>query len=137
VTHGHGPRRHEGTKGEKEESTAHAVIGAAIEVHRILGPGYAESVYEAALAVELTLRGVSYLRQHAFALDYKGQRVGEGRVDLYVADCLPVELKSVDTLAPIHQAQLLSYLKALRRPLGLLLNFKAATLREGIIRVVL
>ena len=113
------------------------MIGAAIEVHRILGPGYLESVYESALAVELTLRGISFARQHPFSLDYKGHPVGEGRVDLLIAECLPVELKTVDIVAPIHRAQLLSYLKALRLPLGLLLNFKAPTLRDGIVRVVL
>jgi GxxExxY protein len=136
VTDQNEPRRHEGTKGEKEEQAAHAVIGAAIEVHRILGPGFLESVYESALGVELGLRGISFIRQFPFSLDYKGQAVGEGRVDLLVAGCLPVELKTVDSVAPIHRAQLLSYLKALRLPLGLLLNFKAATLRDGIVRVV-
>lgn len=128
---------HEGTKGTKEEAAAHVVIGAAIEVHRALGPGYLESVYEEALAVELGLRGVEFLRQPTFALNYKGHRVGEGRMDLLVDGCLVVELKTVDAIAPIHRAQVLSYLKALRLPLGLLLNFKAETMRDGIVRIVL
>ena len=128
---------HKGTKGTKEESAAFAVIGAAIEVHRTLGPGYLESVYEEALAVELSLRGLSFERQHAFALDYKGHRVGEGRLDFLVDNCLVVELKAVEAIAPVHRAQVISYLKALRLPLALLLNFKAETLRDGIVRIVL
>lgn len=128
---------HEGTKGTKEEVAAHGVIGAAIEVHRTLGPGFLESVYEEALAVEFALRGIEFRRQHAFALDYKGHPVGEGRLDFLVADRLVVELKAVDQIAGIHRAQLLSYLKALRLPLGLLLNLKAETLRDGIVRIVL
>ena len=119
------------------DELAHAVIGAAIEVHRVLGPGYLESVYEEALAVEFQLRNISYERQKGLVVDYKGHAVGEGRMDLLVDGCLPVELKAVDTLAPIHKAQLISYLKAMRLPLGLLINFKVAVLKDGIKRVVL
>ena len=116
---------------------AHTVIGAALEVHRTLGPGYLESVYEEALGVELQLRGVAFKRQVPFGIQYKGHNVGEGRIDLLIADKLLVELKTVDVLAPIHTAQVLSYLKATRLPLGLLLNFNVPVLKDGVKRVVL
>ena len=116
---------------------AHTVVGAALEVHRTLGPGYLESVYEEALGVELQLRGVAFKRQVPFGIQYKGHNVGEGRIDLLVADKLLVELKAVEVLAPIHTAQVLSYLKATRLPLGLLLNFNVPVLKDGVKRVVL
>ncbi len=116
---------------------ARTVIGAAIEVHRHLGPGYLESVYEEALAVELDLRQVPFERQKAFAVDYKGRTIGEGRLDFLVGDELLVELKAVEALAPIHKAQVISYLKATDRQLGLLINFNVPVLRSGIQRVVL
>lgn len=116
---------------------ANAVIGAAIEVHRVLGPGYVESVYEEALAVELELRGIPFARQIPAAVDYKGHAVGEGRLDLLVGGKLVVELKAVEALAPIHSAQVISYLKATGHELGLLINFNVALLKEGIRRIVL
>ena len=116
---------------------ARTVIGAAIEVHRHLGPGYLEGVYEEALVVELGLRGVLFERQKPIAVTYKGHNVGEGRVDLLVGDELLVELKAVEALAPIHKAQLLSYLKATGCHLGLLINFNVPVLRAGVQRVVL
>jgi GxxExxY protein len=90
---------------------AHKVISAAIEVHRLLGPGYLESVYEQALTIELGLQGIPFERQVPVAVDYKEHKVGEGRLDLLVARLLPVELKAIDAFAPIHQAQLVSYPK--------------------------
>lgn len=137
---------HEDTKGTKisrgpiaprVEETANIVIGAAIEVHRLLGPGYLENVYEQALAVELKLRGVPFARQVVFALDYKGHAVGEGRLDFLVDDRLIVELKAVDALVPIHIAQAISYLKATKHRLALLINFNVPVLKDGIRRVVL
>jgi GxxExxY protein len=116
---------------------AHAVIGAAIEVHRHLGPGFLEGVYEEALAVELALRGIPFERQKPVPVSYKGQDVGEGRVDFLVARGLLVELKAVEALAPVHQAQVISYLKATGLHLGLLINFNVPVLRAGIKRVVL
>lgn len=113
------------------------VIGAAIEVHRILGPGYLESVYEEALAIELELQGVMCHRQASVHIEYKGRPVGEGRLDLLIGGCLVVELKTVEHLLPIHHAQLLSYLKVTRKQLGLLINFNTRVLREGVKRVVL
>jgi GxxExxY protein len=116
---------------------AHAVIGAAIEVHRWLGPGFLESIYEEALCIELEQRGIPFTRQAPVAIRYKDRRIGESRIDLLVAGCLVVELKTVERLAPIHIAQALSYLKALHRPLALVINFNVSTLRSGIKRVVL
>jgi GxxExxY protein len=94
---------------QEVDELARKVIGAAIEVHRALGSGYLESVYEEALAYEISLNNIPYERQVKVKVTYKGHAVGEGRLDLLVAKILPVELKAVDALAPIHQAQLLSY----------------------------
>ncbi len=114
-----------------------SVVDAALEVHRTLGPGFAESVYEEALAVELSRRAIPFNRQVPLSVTYKGVRVGEGRIDLLVGGELVVELKSVEQLAPIHVAQVISYLKALDRPLGLLITFNVNLLRTGIRRVIL
>src|ERR1041384_3911884 len=89
-----------------------AVIGAAIEVHRTLGPGFDELVYEEALVIELGLRGISYARQAPVEVRYKSQLVGQGRIDLLIEGQVVVELKAVEALAPIHTAQVISYLKA-------------------------
>ena len=121
---------------ERIDGLARAVIGAAIEVHRELGPGFLEGVYEEALAVELALRGIACVRQQAVEVWYKGHLVGEGRIDLLVDDGLVVEVKAVETLLPVHRAQVVSYLRATGRPLGLLLNFRAAQMRDGIERVI-
>ena len=113
------------------------VIGAAIEVHRALGPGYIESVYEEALAYEISLNNIPYERQVKIKVAYKGRSVGEGRLDILVAKILPVELKAVEAFAPIHQAQLLSYLKMTGLQLGLLINFNVPLLKQGVKRVIL
>jgi len=123
--------------GDEVDRLANRVIGAAIEVHRMLGPGFLESVYEEALCVELGLRGIPFARQAAIGVSFKGQTVGEGRVDLLVAGKLIVELKAVESLSAVHSAQLLSYLKAAGCKLGLLINFNVLLLRNGIKRVVL
>lgn len=123
--------------GEEMNQLTGAVIGAAIEVHRVLGPGFLESVYEEALCVELQLRRIPFRQQSVVAVNYKGQLVGEGRLDLLVSNTLIVELKAVENLAPIHSAQLLSYLKMTAHPLGLLINFNVPILREGIKRIIL
>ena len=108
---------------------AQAVIGAAIEVHRHLGPGFLEAVYEQAMMVELAIRGLKVRRQVPIALSYKGHALPTGQLDLLVEDVLVVELKAVERLSPIHTAQLLSYLKAGAFQLGLLINFNVPTLR--------
>jgi len=114
-----------------------AVIGAAIEVHRHLGPGLLESIYEAALAFELSERGLAVERQKPVPLAYKGLKFDEGfRIDLLVAGEVVVELKCVDAVLPIHEAQVLSYLKLAGLRTGLLLNFKSPVLKQGIKRFV-
>ena len=121
---------------ENVDNVAHEVIGAAIEVHRHLGPGYLENVYEEALAEEFRLRQIPHERQWPFNVDYKTKNAETGRIDFLVHEVLVVELKSVDRFAPIHLAQVLSYLKATRLYLGLLFNFNVVTLKQGIKRVV-
>ncbi len=116
---------------------SHAVIGAAIEVHKQLGPGFLESVYEQALRIEFIERGIPFTQQQTFAVDYKGNNVGEGRLDFLVANEVIVELKAVEALAPIHTAQVISYLKSLKKELGLLINFNVPILREGLRRIIL
>jgi GxxExxY protein len=116
---------------------AHEIIGAAIEVHRLIGSGYLESVYEEALSVELSLRDIPFARKVIIGVNYKGRAVGEGRLDFLVGGKLVVELKAVDMLAPIHTAQVLSYLKATSRQLGLLINFNTPILKNGLKRIVL
>ena len=113
-----------------------AVIGAAIEVHRGLGPGFLEAVYEEALCIELRERGIPFARQVVVHVSYRGQRVGEGRLDLLVAGTLVIELKATDGLTPLHKAQLLSYLKTCGYRLGLLINFNTPRLVDGVSRVI-
>jgi GxxExxY protein len=115
---------------------AGSVVDAALEVHRVLGPGFLETVYEEALGVELSLRSVVYRRQVPIALQYKGVAVGVARLDLIVGGRLVVELKAVESLLAIHMAQVLSYLKPTRGSLGLLINFNVPFLRQGIRRVI-
>lgn len=119
------------------DNLAREVIGAAIEVHRHLGPGFLETVYQEALAVELGLRKIPFIEQHPVVVVYKGTKVGDGRTDFYISNELVVEIKAVEKLAAVHTAQVISYLKALDRSLGLLINFKVAVLKDGIRRVVL
>ena len=123
--------------GTEIDQLAHAIIGSAITVHKALGAGYIESVYEEAMCVELDFQNIPYHRQYKIAVQYRGHSIGEGRLDLLVADKLPVELKAVELLAPIHQAQLLSYLKMTGFQLGLLINFNVPVLKQGIKRVIL
>ena len=122
---------------QKLDRLAHEVIGAAIEVHRQLGPGLLESVYEEALCIELTLRGIPFVRQPTIAVSYKGRPVGESRLDLLVGGSLIVELKAVEALASIHSAQVISYLRITGHRLGLVINFNVSLLRDGIKRIVL
>jgi GxxExxY protein len=114
-----------------------AIIGAAIDAHRALGPGLLECVYEDSLVIELGLRNVSFTRQVAIPIRYKGILVKHDlRIDLLVADFVVVELKSVEKLLPVHEAQLLTYLRLTGRTLGLLINFNVPVLRLGIKRLV-
>ena len=133
---------HEGTKATKgTKATAlvvsQAVIGAAIEVHRQLGPGLLESVYEVALCRELWLRRLKVQRQLPVRLIYKGAELdSQVRIDLLVESCVVVEVKATDGLAPIHRAQLLTYLKLTGHPVGLLLNFNVELLKHGVRRLL-
>jgi GxxExxY protein len=112
-----------------------SVIGAAIEVHRELGPGLLESVYERALCMELAARAIAFARQVDVAIHYKGTRIGEARMDLVVDGRLLVELKATEGHSPVHLAQVLSYLKASGLTLGLLINFNVRLLHQGIKRI--
>ena len=118
------------------EELISSVIGAAIEVHRHLGPGFLESIYEQALCFELIERDISFERQKEIAVPYKGNRLTGQRLDLLVGARLVVELKAVEQILPIHEAQTLSYLKALGLRAGLLLNFNVKQLKYGIKRLV-
>ena len=121
-----------------ENPLSKEIIGAAIEVHRQLGPGLLESAYEECLAYESSQRDIPFERQKPVPVVYKDVRLDCGfRLDLLVDDLVVVELKAVDRLAPIHQAQMLTYLKLTGCKLGLLLNFNVLKLRDGIKRVVL
>lgn len=113
------------------------IIGAAIEVHRTLGPGLLESAYEECLCRELNLRSIQFQRQLPLPISYKGVRLDCGyRLDLLVAGKVVIEIKAVDCLLPIHEAQLLSYLRLGGYSVGLLLNFKVPVLCDGIKRLV-
>jgi GxxExxY protein len=112
------------------------VIGAAIEVHRYLGPGHLEAMYERALAVELELRGISFERQVIERLEYKGTAIGELRIDMVVDNRLIVELKAVESITPTHVAQGLAYLAISCLELALLINFNVPVLHQGIRRLV-
>jgi GxxExxY protein len=130
---------HEDTEAQRRRlnELSHRVIGLCIDVHRELGPGLLESAYEEAFAYELTAAGIGYKRQRDLPLFYKGIALHCGyRIDFDVADSLIVELKVVNELLPVHQAQVLTYLKLEGRALGLLVNFNVAVLKNGIRRVV-
>ena len=134
------PRGHEGHQPlpQRTEEIARAVVDAAIQVHRTLGPGLLESVYEVCLAHELEQRGRSVVRQAALPVVYKTVRLEAGyRVDLIVDDHVVVEIKAVEALAPVHEAQLLTYLRLSERRLGFLINFNVVLLKQGIKRMIL
>jgi GxxExxY protein len=122
----------------KADKLSHEAIGAAIEVHRLKGPGLLESIYERCFMRELELRKLAAVNQRLVRIEYKGLVFDEPlRFDVLLEDCLLLELKSVQEVLPIHQAQLLSYMKLLDVPLGLLINFHATKLTDGIIRMIL
>jgi GxxExxY protein len=120
-----------------ENEISNGIIGCAIEVHRVLGPGLLESVYQKCLAKELELQDLRFQEEVALDIEYKGLEFGSAyRLDFLVADKVLVELKAVEKLLPIHEAQLLSYIRLARMKLGLLINFNVPTLRSGIRRIV-
>lgn len=113
------------------------IIGAAIEVHKTLGPGLLESAYEQCLCHELKLRGISFEREKQLPVVYKGFKLDCGyRLDVVIEDAILLELKSCEKIEPIHKAQLLTYLKLSGISLGLLLNFNVPVMRDGIVRIV-
>ena len=113
------------------------IIGCAVEVHRRLGPGLLENVYESALSIELKTQNLSFERQVGIPLYYRGQLISEHRLDLIVEKKVVVEIKSVERLAPLHWAQVLTYLRVTGLQVALLLNFNSPTLRAGTRRIVL
>src|SRR5262245_10753526 len=120
-----------------DTTTTDRIIGCAIEVHTYLGPGLLESVYESALCVEFKSRRLPFKRQLGIPLYSKGELLSEHRTDLIVDDKVIVEIKSVDRLAPIHVAQMLTYLRVASLQVGLILNFNSETMKNGTRRVVL
>lgn len=121
-----------------EESLKENIIGAAIEVHKYLGPGLLESAYEKCLCHELNLRGLKFERQKPIPLEYKGIKLDCGyRLDIVVEEKVILEIKTVDAITPVHEAQLLTYLRLANLKVGLILNFNVPVLKDGIRRMVL
>ncbi len=121
-----------------EEELTGRIIGASIEVHKHLGPGLLENAYQICLARELNLRGLKYEKEKSLPIEYKGVQLECGyRIDFFVENSVVVELKAIDKLEKIHEAQLITYLKLIGCRVGLLINFNLATLKEGIVRIVL
>ena len=115
-----------------------AVIGAAIVVHRELGPGLLESVYQSCMVIELEKMGLAVASEVSLPVDYRGRRVHENgfRLDLLVEDTVIVELKSVEQVKSLHKKQLLTYIRLAKKPLGLLINFNEKLLKQGITRII-
>ena len=119
---------------ESLNQLSHDVIGCAIEVHRELGPGLLESIYESALCQEFDHAGIQYEQQFSFVGEYKGNQLPPQRIDLLVENQLILELKAVSSVNDLHLAQLVSYLRLANKPLGLLINFHAPTIKKGTYR---
>ncbi len=125
-------------KFQKAHALSSEVIGAAIEVHRLKGPGLIESIYEKCLMRELELRGIKATNQLVVPIEYKGLVFDEPlRLDVYAEECLVVENKAVEEVVPIHKAKLLSYMKLLDAPIGLIINYHEPLLKNGITRLIL
>jgi GxxExxY protein len=123
---------------KKADELSRLVIGAAIEVHRLKGPGLIESIYERCLMRELELQKISAVNQQRVAIEYKGLVFDEQlRLDVLVESCLLVEGKCVEKILPIHKAQLLSYMRLLNIPIGLIINFHEMKLTDGVARLIL
>ena len=123
---------------QKAKAWTHLVIGAAIEVHRLKGPGLIEEIYSKCLGRECELRKIPFERELRVELEYKGFVFDEPlRLDFLIDNVLILELKAVEKIYPIHKAQLLSYMKLLNKPLGLLINFHELILKNGIYRLIL
>jgi len=121
----------------KPNEITESIIGTSIKVHRQLGPGLLESAYEARLAFELARRGHAVERQKILSIKYDGLEIDEGyRIDLLVGDTIVVELKALSRLKPVHEAQLLSYVRLAQKSVGLLINFHVTRLTDGVRRIV-
>ena len=119
------------------EELARVAIACGFNIHKEVGPGLLESVYEAILAASLARGGLAVERQKPIEIEYDGMKLGEGfRADILVEGMLIIEIKAIDKLAPVHAKQLLTYLRLTKQPLGLLMNFGGETFREGVKRVV-
>jgi GxxExxY protein len=118
------------------EFVASQIIGAGIEVHRTLGPGFLETIYQQALCLELNIRGIRFERERAVAVHYRGHAIPGQRIDLIVENVVLVELKATTRTDPVLEAKVISYLRTTRLRLGLVLNFNCRTLKEGIKRIV-
>lgn len=123
---------------EERDPLTQAVLGAAIEVHREMGPGLLESIYQRCMEIELGIRGIPVQPREPLPVVYKGEVVGDDlEMDLYFPNRLVVELKAVDKVHPIHEAQLLTYLRLSKTHVGLLINFNVPVLKDGLKRMVL
>lgn len=121
----------------QDHELTHRIIGCAIEVHKVLGPGLLESAYEACLASELNAQGIHFVQQAPLPVIYREQQLDCGyRLDFLVENRVIVELKSIDAIAPIHKAQLLSYLRLSHKTIELLINFNVTKLTDGVVRLV-
>jgi GxxExxY protein len=120
-----------------ENAITQRIIECAIEVHKQLGPGLLESIYENALTIELELEGLTYKEQLAIPVIYKGRSLGEHRLDLLIEDMVIVEIKSVERFDPVFEAQLLTYLRLTEKRVGLLINFNTRLVKDGIKRFIL
>jgi GxxExxY protein len=137
------PQRHGGTEividneNRNLNQITEKVIGCAIEVHKNLGPGLLESIYEGALCCELDINKINFKKQVVLPIIYKGVTLGDYRLDLLVENEVIVELKVADRIEPVHEAQLLTYLKITGKRLGLIINFNVPILKNGIKRIIL
>ena len=123
--------------GAELDTLTEAIIGACIEVHRELGPGLTEIMYQEAVCREFELRGIAFQKQVPMPVVYKGVKIGEGRLDLLVAGKVILELKACESLNPVHRAQLICYLRLMKLNVGLLINFNVPILKDAIKRLVL
>jgi GxxExxY protein len=138
LNHGGEETRRDMEKEMRESNLTEQIIGGAIEVHRHWGPGLYEEIYERSLYHELKLRNMEFKSQLKLPLIYKGERVGDDlRLDLIVQDKVVVELKAVRSLEPVHDAQLITYMKLTQCKVGLLINFNVPVLTQGVKRMVL
>ena len=118
-----------------KHSLTEQIIGAAIDVHRAVGPGFQEQVYQRGMSIALSKRSIQHACEYPIRVEYEGHVIGEGRVDILVDQLVVTELKAVDEIHPVHKAQTLAYLRALKLKYGLLINFNTPVLKQGIRRI--